>query len=280
MASRGGVILSWFKVDDKLHDHRKARAAGSTAMGVWLLAGSWSADNLTDGFIPAPVLGRWGRPRDAARLVEVGLWEATVQDGEDGWRFHEWDEFQPTRAQKEAEREAKREAGRIGGLRSGRTRREAAAKQAASGQVELPSRPVPTTKRSSSSGDDGFDQWWSLYPKKINKEAARKKWLVVAKKVPLDDLMGGLRRYVDELELKSVEAQYVKGPDVWLNKGCWADEYEAATSDAPVASFSPPAPPDDMPAHLFRAWNIAHQQAHRRGEPGPSDWHSLIKEAS
>lgn len=134
----------WFKVDDKLHDHRKVRAAGATAMGVWVLAGSWSADNLTDGFIPAAILPRFGRQREANRLVEVGLWFPDVQDGETGWRFHEWEERQPTRAQKEAERRAKAEAGRIGGLHSGRSRRGAKTKQGASGLVELPSRPVPS----------------------------------------------------------------------------------------------------------------------------------------
>lgn len=136
--------MTWFKVDDKLHDHRKARAAGATAMGVWLLAGSWSADNLTDGFIPATILPRWGRPRDAARLVEVSLWRADEQDGEKGWRFHEWDERQPTRAQKLAERAVRAEAGRIGGQASGRSRREANPKQSASVTVEPPTRPDPT----------------------------------------------------------------------------------------------------------------------------------------
>lgn len=140
----------WFKVDDKLHDHRKARAAGAAAMGVWVLAGSWAADNLTDGFIPTTILPRWGRPRDAKRLVEVGLWHADEQDGEKGWRFHEWHERQPSRAQKLAERAAKAEAGRVGGLRSGRSRREASTKQGASGLVELPTRPDPNPKDSSS----------------------------------------------------------------------------------------------------------------------------------
>lgn len=116
--------MTWFKVDDKLHDHRKARAAGATAMGVWCLAGSWAADNLTDGFIPATILPRWGRPRDANRLVEVGLWHADEQDGEKGWRFHEWHERQPSRAQKLEEREAKVAAGRAGGLASASSRRQ------------------------------------------------------------------------------------------------------------------------------------------------------------
>jgi hypothetical protein len=136
--------MTWFKVDDKLHDHRKARAAGAAAMGVWVLAGSWAADNLTDGFVPASLLGRWGRPRDATRLVEVGLWHADEQDGEKGWRFHEWHERQPSRAQKLAEREVRAEAGRIGGKASGRSRRQANAKQSASQVVEPPTRPDPT----------------------------------------------------------------------------------------------------------------------------------------
>ena len=57
--------MAWFKVDDKLHDHRKARRAGKAAIGVWVLAGSWAMDNLTDGFVPEVVLLRWGTRTDA-----------------------------------------------------------------------------------------------------------------------------------------------------------------------------------------------------------------------
>jgi hypothetical protein len=98
--------VTWFKVDDKLHDHRKARAAGKAAAGVWVLAGSWAADNLTDGFVPEHVLSRWGTRRDAARLVEVGLWHVAEKHGEPGWAFHEWEQYQPTRAEVEADRKA------------------------------------------------------------------------------------------------------------------------------------------------------------------------------
>ena len=164
--------MPWFKVDDKLHDHRKARSAGPAAMGLWVLAGSWSADNLTDGFIPASLLPRWGRQREASRLVDVGLWHADEQDGEKGWRFHEWAERQPTRAQKLAEREAKAEAGRIGGLHSGRSRREASTKQSASPLVELPSRPDPTRKESA--GGSESDGPAATPPKQSNKKKPAK----------------------------------------------------------------------------------------------------------
>lgn len=101
--------IPWFKVDDKLHDHRKARAAGKSAMGVWVLSGSWSADNLQDGFVPAEVLTRWGNRADAARLVASGLWMPSEKDGEEGWTFHEWDERQPLKDDVEQDRAANAE---------------------------------------------------------------------------------------------------------------------------------------------------------------------------
>lgn len=101
----------WFKVDDKLHDHRKSRKAGKAAMGVWVLAGSWAMDNETDGFIPDDVLTRWGTPADARRLVDAGLWREATQKGEQGWRFHDWARFQPSAAVTAAKKAAEHEAG-------------------------------------------------------------------------------------------------------------------------------------------------------------------------
>jgi len=102
----------WFKVDDRFHSHPKAIAAGPAAIGLWTLAGSWSVEHLTDGFIPRQVLVRLSsdsnRSRLAKRLVDVGLWE---QVGDEGWQFHDWgDELrQKTSEQVKAEREATRE---------------------------------------------------------------------------------------------------------------------------------------------------------------------------
>lgn len=103
--------MPWFKVDDQFHDHRKAARAGAGAVGLWTLAGSWCADNLTDGFIPEYVVVRWDRQwkRLAQRLVDARLWEPGERDGEPGWFFHEWTERQPTRAEVEADRESARD---------------------------------------------------------------------------------------------------------------------------------------------------------------------------
>lgn len=96
--------MPWFKVDDKLHDHRKARTTNLRAMGLWVLAGSWCADHLYDGFVPRSVALRWGTVRDAQALVQVGLWNPTEHEGEPGWNFNDWEKYQPMRAEIEEQR--------------------------------------------------------------------------------------------------------------------------------------------------------------------------------
>jgi len=103
--------LTWFKVDDRLHANRKPRLAGPEAMGLWVLAASWVADNLNEGFIPRAQCFGWVQNVDelASRLVAAGLWEPAEHLGEDGWRYHDWDVFQPSRSDVETRREYDRE---------------------------------------------------------------------------------------------------------------------------------------------------------------------------
>lgn len=112
--------MTWFKVDDKLHSHRKVAALGNDigALALWTVAGSWCADHLTDGFVPrymVPQLLPVSRAkafRMAFALETVGLWENFTRevDGktEQGWLFHGWSERgrQPTSAQVLADRDA------------------------------------------------------------------------------------------------------------------------------------------------------------------------------
>jgi len=98
--------MAWFKVDDKLHSHPKRYRAGLRAMGLWVVAGSWCGDQLTDGYIPKDMLASFGgKPADAAALVAAGLWECVP----DGWQFHEWERQNPERVDVEAQRAAWRE---------------------------------------------------------------------------------------------------------------------------------------------------------------------------
>jgi len=95
--------VTWAKVDDRLHSHIKAARAGADAMGLWVLALSWCAAYMTDGEVPAEqpcrLVGRRGDAL-AAKLVASKLWVKS----EFGYRFHGWDEYQPTRSEIEAQR--------------------------------------------------------------------------------------------------------------------------------------------------------------------------------
>lgn len=98
--------MSFFLVDDKLHGHRKTVRTPVEAMGLWVIAGSWCADNLTDGFIPDYVAKRLDSKatRHAAALVASGFWCLADRQGDKGWLFVNWDEKQPTREQVETRR--------------------------------------------------------------------------------------------------------------------------------------------------------------------------------
>ena len=147
--------MSWFKVDDKLHSHKKAARAGVSAMGLWTVAGSWCADHLTDGFVPDYIAERLA-PAEAAdlagRLVSAGLWIVAEHDGDQGWRFNDWDEYQPTREDVESKRQTERDKKRRQ-RRSSTGQYEASPKESPGdndgtpqGRPEgfTPSRPVPS----------------------------------------------------------------------------------------------------------------------------------------
>jgi len=106
--------MGWFKTDDQLAFHAKVVAAGNSAMGLWIRAGSWSSAQLTDGFIPThmanAMANAMANPCDQDALVEAGLWDEV--DG--GFQFHDWAEFQPSAEEERAKRKARSLAGKKG----------------------------------------------------------------------------------------------------------------------------------------------------------------------
>jgi len=81
--------------------------APDCAVALWVRAGTWSARNLTDGYVPSTLLARLcGDPETAAaELVQRRLWSRV----KGGYRFHGWAGYQPTRESVEGDRAAARE---------------------------------------------------------------------------------------------------------------------------------------------------------------------------
>lgn len=106
--------MTWFKVDDSFYDHPKVFDAPDCAVALWTRAGTWSARNLTDGFVPAGMPARLcGDPDTAVKeLVRRGLWSRKPG----GYQFHDWHDYQPTSERVKSLRAVRAEAGRAGGF--------------------------------------------------------------------------------------------------------------------------------------------------------------------
>lgn len=94
-------------MDDSFHTHPKVlaipRRARVATVGLWTLTGNWCSHHLTDGHLAAHMPAEFDAGKNAANLlIEVNLWERTAS----GFVFHDWADWQPTRAQVEADREA------------------------------------------------------------------------------------------------------------------------------------------------------------------------------
>lgn len=240
----GDVAVAWFKVDDNLAFHHKVIAAGNAAIGLWARAGSFSMQQLTDGFIPDHVIPSLGKKAEATRLVQVGLWERV--DG--GYRFHQWSERQPSKQQVEAERLAARE-------RQQRAREAAAARRngsshaVTSGEVTakftresraprpdptinpptpLPDEPSPPgNERSSADADSDFETFWELYPRPEKRPRTLAAWRQATREATAEHILGALRRQLPTLE--ATDNQFRPGSVAWLRDQRWDD----AVTDEP-----------------------------------------------
>ena len=102
--------MPWFKVDDTLHSHPKARSVGMGPIGLWAVSGSFCMAYKTDGFVPDWFVAGFPRGRQMANeLVRAGLWSNGIRDGEEGYQFHDWDDYQQSSAEIEADRERARD---------------------------------------------------------------------------------------------------------------------------------------------------------------------------
>lgn len=69
---------------------------------------------------------------------------------------------------------------------------------------------------------DGFEEFWSVVPRKQGKDAARKKFVLALKKAPLEVLVSKMATYAESRE--GEDPKYTVQPARWLNEGRWKDE--------------------------------------------------------
>lgn len=104
--------MPWFVVDDSAHMHPKIVAAGNAALGLWLRAGAYAAQHLTDGTVPGVIAKMYGTPAQVRKLVAAGLWHASghtcprcPQPQPGDYQIHDYLEYNPSRCTVQARRE-------------------------------------------------------------------------------------------------------------------------------------------------------------------------------
>jgi hypothetical protein len=65
-----------------------------------------------------------------------------------------------------------------------------------------------------------FEEFWKVYPRKVEKGVARKAWRNALKRATAEEIIAGAKRYA---ALK-LDLEFTKHPGPWLNADRWLDE--------------------------------------------------------
>lgn len=102
------------RLDDHFWAHPKVLNCSDGAIALWARALSWVGFQLTDGFVPHQCLRLLrGRKRDADRLVAAGLWVRGECDGQLGYWFHDFTDWNNAATRGEVEKRRKRGHDRV-----------------------------------------------------------------------------------------------------------------------------------------------------------------------
>jgi hypothetical protein len=76
----------------------------------------------------------------------------------------------------------------------------------------------PSSAVASEDEPDPFDEFWEHYPRKVEKQDARKAWTAALKKTTASEIIDAVKEYPF-----GDDPKFIKHAATWLNKGCWAD---------------------------------------------------------
>lgn len=86
-----------------------------------------------------------------------------------------------------------------------------------------PLAPTPSPKNTCSNPRSSFDAFWTAYPRKVGKQAARKAYTRARKHVSDDQLLAAVSAFRDDPNLPA-DKSFIPHPATWLNEGRWNDE--------------------------------------------------------
>ncbi len=85
----------------------------------------------------------------------------------------------------------------------------------------LPGAAAPSEREAHPTVAELFDRWWSVYPRKTAKDAARRAYAKALRSCLPSELLGAAERYRDD---PTRDPAFTAYPATWLNAGRWQDE--------------------------------------------------------
>jgi hypothetical protein len=82
----------------------------------------------------------------------------------------------------------------------------------------------PSKVKKQTAEPEGFAEFWSIYPRKIARGAARGAFSRALEKAPVPEIIAGARRYAHARE--GEDPRFTKHPATWLRAEGWLDEPE------------------------------------------------------
>lgn len=79
---------------------------------------------------------------------------------------------------------------------------------------------------------EAFEKFWSAYPKKVGKEAARKAFQKA--KTPVDTLIAAISAQKRSTQWTKENGRYIPNPATWLNQGRWEDVLDTPAQAVPA----------------------------------------------
>ena len=237
--------MTWFKVCDTFAFHHKSIQAGNAALGLWVRAGSWCGQHLTDGYIPAEVVRTLGTQAQAGRLVKSGLWLET--DG--GYQFHDWGAFNPLAADVQSARKQAAVKQKIwresrknlpgfpekpssdGAVTGNVTNRVTGNSGTGIGSSSSTGRKTVTLLGTDQ--DPDFVAFWNAYPRKIGKGNAREAWKRAITKRGADPkaMVEAAEQFGTERSGENV--RFTPHPATWLNGERYLDAPSQSEQELP-----------------------------------------------
>ena len=238
----------------------------NAAIGLWAKCGAWCGRHLTDGVIPASQVKRFkGTKSQIDALLSARVWvESESESGAKLYRFHDWNEYQPTREEKLKEREdaAERQRKSRERKREEQAKRENVTRDSQNtvtrdshechtnlSQRPDPTRPAPTNIKNPPNPPKGnaaqprepdhFATFWDAYAKKTDKPASIRAWDKAVKKNAPRDIITAAEKFIQRQKANGKHPQYTPNPATWLNREGWNDDLPPLESTSSALQSQP-----------------------------------------